>query len=97
MTRVGMLKHSTYREQYRYMKFVMDWKADLKEKQAIYAQKKIDETLGDLMWELRGLDLAWEAWFDDDHNVPNASHAQLIPIIERRIADLKIPQPLCKR
>lgn len=88
------LKRTTGLIKIKYMYMVMDFKADLKEKQTSEYQRRIEERLSSLMWELRELDLAWEAWFDNDNNVPDVSHAQIIPYIERRIASLKIPQPL---
>lgn len=82
------LKRATPKMKYQHMKFMMDWKADLKEKQAAEYQRRIEEKLGDLMCQLREVDPAWETWFDDDHNVPNVSHARMIPYIERRVAEL---------
>jgi hypothetical protein len=80
---------------YQHMSMVMDWKADLKEQQAAYAIEQMSERQTILYHELLSLDLAGEAWFDDNNNVPEyGGLRERINILEKRIADLKIPQPL---
>lgn len=95
MGKVYGLKRATPRMKWVHMNYVVDWKADLKEQQAKYAMEKLLERQAELMTELMELDMAWEAWFDNDDNVPEFGTVQSrIVILEKRIADLKTSQPL---
>lgn len=98
MGRVYFLKRATPKMKYQHMRMVVDWKADLKEKQAEYALKRLTDIQAELMCELMDLDMAWEAWFDDNANVPEyGTISERIVILEKRIASLKVFQPLALR
>ena len=89
------LKHATGLMKIQHMHMMMDFKADLKEKQMSYLMEQMLERQSALMFELMELDLAWEAWFDNNDNVPEFGSVKTrIEILERRIADLKTPAPL---
>ena len=64
------LKYATPRMKYQHMRMVMDWKADLLERQAQTRLEVLRVVESSLMNELADLDPAWELWFDDDANVP---------------------------
>lgn len=91
----GSLKRSTGLMKLQHMKYVMSWKEDLKAAQLQRAAQRLEEQQADLMDELMTLDLAWEAWYDDDANVPEwGTTAERVQILQRRIAELKTPAPL---
>jgi len=88
------LKRATPKMKYMHMCMVMDWKASLKEHQAAFRLLKLRETQSRLMTQLADLDPNWEAWFDDDANVPAyGSLHQRVTILQRRISELTTPQP----
>ncbi len=106
--KVYHLKHSTHREQYRHMKSVMEWKADLKEKQAEEIERRAQECADELQDrflqvrdELKGLDPdGWSQWYDeyvpDWRGWTNAQPA--IDCILKRIEELRnaLSQPSIK-
>ncbi len=89
------LKHSTHREQARWMRGRMEWNEKLKEEQAQEVQRKRQAELlcqqADVMDELMSIDpQGWEAWYDDDRNVPAyGTVTERIEILRKRVAELK--------
>lgn len=93
--KVPGLKRATGLMKIQHMHYVMDWKQDLKEHQAAYAMEQLLNRQNELMTELMSLDLAWEEWFDNNDNVPEfGTVKERVKILERRIAELKVPAPL---
>jgi hypothetical protein len=92
----GALKGLSSHFKYHYMQYVLAWRENLREEQEKY-KREIETKLGDLMDELRALDPDWEAWYDDDANVPEGTCAQIIPYIERRIEELKTSPALAEK
>jgi len=102
--KVYHLKHSTHKEQYRHMKNMMEFKADLKEQQALEAERRADE-IQDLFIqvrdELKALDPeGWSQWYDecvpDWQGWMNAQPA--IDCISKRVEELRniVAQPETK-
>jgi Site-specific recombinase XerD len=96
--KVYHLKHSTHKEQYRHMKSMMDWKADLKEQQELEAERRVNEIQDrfiEVRDELKALDPdGWSQWYDecvpDWQGWMNAQPA--IDCLAKRVDELKAVQ-----
>lgn len=70
--RVQILKHATNRRKYQHMQWMMDWKADLKEKQEQFREeqqivrKELRLDFGDALADLKARDGNWERWYDKE-------------------------------
>lgn len=96
MARVYGLKHATPKMKYHHMNYVMDWTADLREHQEAEAERRAElkEKFGDALNELKAADpIGWEAWYDDDRNVPDWSNwgecEPAIEAIQKRTAEVQ--------
>jgi hypothetical protein len=99
MAKVYNLKRSAHREQYRHMKDIMEWKAGLKEKQELEAERRSDEMQDRFIQvrdELQALDPdGWSQWYDkyvpDWRGWINAQPA--IDCIKKRVEELRNATP----
>lgn len=99
MARVYGLKHATPKMKYQHMRMVMDWKADLNESQDAEAERRaaLKDQFADALAKLKAADpQGWEAWYDDDQNVPNWNNwgqcGPAIEAIQKRVAEVKAVQ-----
>lgn len=97
MARIYGLKRATPKMKYQHMNMVLEWRADLQEKQDAEALRRAEELQDQFVAvrdELKELDpTGWEAWYDDDRNVPNFKNmlesGPAIEAMRNRITELR--------
>jgi hypothetical protein len=95
MAKVYGLKRATGSMKIVHMRYMMDWKSDLAEKQEEEARRKLKEywegEQAKLMQRLVSLDPdGWEAWYDDDMNVPAFGYInERCVLLEARVKELE--------
>lgn len=81
--RIGMAAHQQRLDDMRYI-------AQAQEDEAKVRKAKLEAEQDVVMAELMKLDPNWEAWYDDDNNVPcYGPIAERIEIVRKRIEELK--------
>ena len=94
--RVYGLKHATPKMKYHHMRDMLEFKADLKEQQSAEQERcaALRDEFADALDDLKAIDPAgWEAWYDDDQNIPTQIHwgtcEPIIAKIQARTAQVR--------